>query len=676
MSDFIYRIYILTIALSLFNFSATGAGINTCCANLPKDTTKQDARNPNDGIDFSLNPTSLYLDYKTLSWQAFNHKRFKLTFDITSDESYFEINRVIQKYFDTQIANINFSSLEEQIEAIKISLKDNLPNYISGDDYKKFVNLEKQKQFYALWRANLVNAKNEDQINDIITNGTKEMIQNGLGDLSENLLPFLSMLMIEQKKHHYDKNRVISTKPSSKGIVNSIEILSALQSLDDSQVAGVCRDVHDMSLRMLRSMYRVYLDEKYPGNNYNVDDYVFLQAWVTPSSQHITLVVLDPENTRNLYELDWGRIYSKKEQEGVEIGNMTGTTIRIWQFDAEKKVSRAIDLVKSQCGFLFDNEILTEKERIKINGTYTPDYSSRASFQMDFGKRNKLGLSAGNLNAGQLFFLTSFRGFQHKMKITSFFEYNGTVGLQTMLVDDRERKNKTLPWADWYTSTNLFTSGRYLFNLRTTPISIKNHFFANLFFFSQTEFLVTMSKFHCTDKDETDKLFSSGDGNIWTSWGVEFSYQHPSNNFNTELLLNSRNFLIPTDVRLLSPNPFELIKHASIGKSGNGFTLRCKFRKWLYKVTPEIRYEFNQLGAEFLYLNLKLTKSSLLGNKYFLQTGTFQQLKGLEYYWYSKSRVWINIGLYFIKRKTSISIFTETIKEKFLSFGISFSKNF
>lgn len=661
-----YKIIILFIA-SLFIYSSKAQ------ESLPIDTAKSKTFWQKLNLDFTLKGKSIEFKMSTLPKAALNHNRFLLLSDFTEDYERVELNKSFQQYLDERVSSLKNATIEEQQDLFLTDLEQGRPGYIRQEIYDQILQQTERDRYYSIWRSNLVHVKNEEEMNQNVRQVTREMIQKGMDNLEEDLLPFITMLMMEQKLYHYDKARVVSTEPSSKGIVTSVQILNALSTEYHDVELGVCRDTHDMGLRILRNMYKEYLDAKYPDRNYNVDDYIFLQAWVTPSSQHITLVVLDPENTRDLHELDWGRVYSKKDQEGVEIGNNVGSTIRLWQFDPEKNVSRAVDLVKSQWGLFFDNEILTEDEKVGFNGIYNPDYSSKVSYWMDFSRNSKLGVSTGRLNAGQQFLMGTVRSGTHKGNITRFIEHEGAVGLQMMFVDDFERKTNTMKWADWSQSLNLFNSVRYLSDFKTTPISIKDQFYCNLFFRSQLEFFISFSKFINNDGDTDKKYTSTGDGNIWLNWGAEFMYKHPSDVLKMELRLFSRNFLIPTDVRLLSPDPFELIKHASVENSGEGFLFRTNLKFPKFEIEPEVRYEQNRFDAKFLFNSLKFSYKGKK-NTCFSRLGYFDQLQGMEYYWYNKGRIWFDAGIQLTKSKTQISFSTEMVKNDIAWFGVNFSK--
>lgn len=629
-------------------------------------------------VKFSLNKFLNFNDsvfsfnFQTLANSALNYKRFTLISNHKENHGQFAVNSGMQLYYDEFIPNGVYSGINNQFDAILGSLQHNKSNN-TNEELLEYINtLNKKEILYSLWRANLVNVKDEIGMGENIVKTTTEMMGLGYDNLSEDLLPFITMLMYELKKHHYQTNRVVSTKPEAKGIVTAIQMLNTLSTLDDNIEAGVCRDVHDLGLRILRPMYDVYLDEKYPGNNYNVDDYIFLQAWVTPSSQHVTLVVLDPENTRNYHELDWAKVYKKENQEGIEIGKMVGTTIRLWQYNPEKDVTGAFNILKSQWGIFLDNNVLKPDENWIINGIYNPLYASSANYLFSSGKNSETGLSLAMLNANEKSLTFSYRSGKHYAKLTKYFQYSGVVGFQAMVIDDTQRKSFTMATADWGSAVNFLNTARYISTIKTSPLKITSNFKANMFALSQIELGWSMSYFKSSDIDFNNKLKATGDGNIWLSWGAEFNYNKPKIEF--DLKFGSRNFLIPTDIRLLSPNPFELIKHATIANSSIDILFRAKLTAPTWYFEPEFRYEQNKMDAKFAFYSLKVSKTIKKENYLFIQAGSFNQIQGIEYYWYPKDRFWANTGYQSSNKKFSISIYSEKIQNDFLTFGLNFSK--
>ncbi len=632
----------------------------------PKDTAKTKI-----GRFLNFKDSLFLFNFRTLPSTALNAGRItRLSFHGDNQEQY-KFNSSIQKYFE------EFNNPDNQIlENTYFLLKNNLQSISDNELYTTVANyideLSEKEVLFSIWRKNIVQLETEADMIENIRTSTKEMINLGYDKLEEDLLPFVTMLMWEQKMHHYDKARVISTRKGSKGIVTSIQILNALETLDNNVNAGVCRDVHDMGLRMLRPMLTEYYKEKKTDQDYNVDDYLFLQAWVTPSSQHVTIAVVDPENTRDYYELDWGSVLKKENQEGVEIGKMTGAAVRLWQYQPEKNLTQAFNLLRTQWGTYFDRHFFKNDEDWMFNGIYTPYYASSTDYIVTAGKKSEINISLGMLNAAEKTLSISYRSGTHNFDFAKIFEYSGLLGIQSMIIDDTQRKNAAMAWDEWYSSLNLANSVRYIINLKTKDLEILPNLKANIYALSQIELFLSLSHFKSNDIDFNDKLQGSGDGNIWITWGGNLSYRIKNFEFDTKF--GSRNFLITTDVRLLSPNPFELIRNATVANSGNGILLRSKFDNKNWLIEPEFRYEQNKMDAQFVLYSLKLGKSINPQNHFFMETGYYNQIKGIEYYWYAKSRYWLSLGINSSKKAFDFSLYSELIKNDFITFGLQFNK--
>ena len=663
------KISIQIISLALFiNLQVHYISAQKLEAKQQKDSIKTKNR-LSDFLNF--NASHFNFNFRSLANTALNYKRFTVISDHDTNRIQYKLNSGIQLYFDKFIDIEIYPNLKSSFDTLYSRLQNK--STLNDIELLNIINtVSKREIFHSIWRSNIVHVQTEQEMINHVRQTTMQMMNEGLDDLSNDLLPFITMLMLEEEKHHYEKNRVVSTKPESKGIVTSIQMLNAMATLDEDVDAGVCRDIHDLGLRILRPMYRVYLDEKYPKNDYNVDDYIFLQAWVTPSSQHITLVVLDPENTRNYHELDWGKVLKKENQEGIAIGKMVGTTVRLWQYDPKKNVTGAFNMVKSQWGIFLDSKLLKNDENWMLNGIYNPQYASSTDYILSAGKNSELGISLGMLNSSERLLNFSYRSGAHGSTIAKIFEYKGTVGIQTMIIDDTQRKSYTMPWNEWYSVLNLINSVRYLSKLKTKPLKILPGFRANLYVQSQLEVFLSLSHFKSNDIDFNNQTQGSGDGNIWLTWGADLNYKLSQLNF--DLKFGSRNFLIPTDVRLLSPNPFELIRHATVANSGLGMLARMQYLNKGWGIEPEFRYEQNKMNARFLLYSLKISREIKNKKAFFAKAGAFNQVQGLEYYWYAKSRVWFDFGFESTKKHYNISVHSEAIKNDFLTFGLSFRK--
>ena len=654
---------LLFIGVNSSLFAISGSLSSLCT---PQDTIKSKLSS-----FLNFNDSLFRFQYNSLPQTALNANRIvRLSFHGDNKNEYI-INSSIQKYF-TEISQEQNYNLLRGYETLIFNLAQNNKSNLGNITAQYVAGLQKREILFSVWRNNLLNAETEDEALQNIKESTRTMIRLGYAQAEYDLFPFITMLMWEQRKYHYDKKRIVATNFNAKGVVSSIQILQALKSLDKTIVAGVCRDVHDMGLRLLRPMLEEYFAYKYSDKDYNVDDYLFLQAWVTPSSQHITIAAVDPENPRNYFELDWGSVLKKENQEGVEIGKMIGTTVRLWQYNPNKNITQAFNLIRTQWGTYFDKHFFKKDEDWLFNGIYTPNYFSSSDYIISAGKKSEINLSLAMLNAGEKSFSTSYRSGVHRFSFGGVFKYSGFVGLQTMIIDDTQRKNFTMAWNEWYSSVNWSNSIRYLPEIKTKDLYLFPNFKMYLYGISQIEFFLSLSHFKCNDPEFNDKFNKSGDGNIWLTWGGALNYVH--NNFSFDAKFSSRNFLITTDVRLLSPNPFELIRNATVANSGIGFLIRGGFDNKNWQIQPEFRFEQNKINAKFIFASLKIGKLIGKNNRFIMETGNYNQIKEIEYYWYAKSRYWINAGISSLKKKFNISLRSELIKEDFLSIGIQFNK--
>ncbi|MFZ1805757.1 MAG: hypothetical protein WAU36_00955 [Cyclobacteriaceae bacterium] len=638
---------------------------------ISSDTTKEKKSDANS----SVKERTLSIRYLQLPSASQNFSRFKLISDYTLNEADFHYNRDIQEFISADPNYRNDVSIGEQVNYMNSLAQSPLSNQQPDGFSNSLAPSPMRDAYYGTLRANLVNITTESELDDLISQSTTEMMNSNMGDLSNDLLPFITMLMDEHHVFFYDANRA-QLKPQAKGIVTAVEMLNTMGTLDRTNKLGVCRDTHDMGLRVLRNMYRAYLDKTYPGNNYNVDDYIFLQAWVTPKSQHVTLVVIDPENTRDFHELDWGRVIKKTDQEGVEIGKMVGTAIRLYQFDEKENISAAINLVRSQWGALFDKELFDQNEQWQINGIYSPQYSSEINYRSEIGNGGKLSISAGAMAAQERYLSSTIRSGKHQANITRLLNYDGFGSFQSMYVDDTYRKTNTMMWGNWENSSNVISSARYVAGLKSKKLNITPNLTFHLFAKSQLEAFFTMSNIESDEPEFETGFYTSGDANMWTTWGSELDYQSDSKGFSASLNYIDRRFLIPKDVRLLSPNPGVFLENLTAVRSGQGIQLKGAFHFPKSNIVFDTRFEKDAMKSKFIYGAIEYNAEASKNLQFFTKSGYFQQVDGIEYYWYAKGRLWVNSGVNLLEQKTSFSLFSERIDGGDFSIGVALSKSF
>ena len=133
-------------------------------------------------------------------------------------------------------------------------------------------------------------------------------------------------------------------------------------------------------------MCEVYFEHFYPDKKIDFDEYLFLQSWTTDASQHVTLSLINPLDTKVVYELDWGRVIEKRNISGYNNGRLYGNTFRIWQYNKEKQMSVPIDFKRTQFGKILDEDILTPDEYRQFNGIYDEEYYSNIRYIKNLGK--------------------------------------------------------------------------------------------------------------------------------------------------------------------------------------------------------------------------------------------------------------------------------------------------
>ena len=614
--------------------------------------------------------------FQLLPNAAQSFRRVNLLSDFTKNGTQYEINSSVQRYYD------QYSDYSQETDLLNLSMNltqgiaNELPSYIPAYTQKLIANLNEKDQLYAAWRAQTVHVQSEAELYELTKRNTRQMIDLGYTDLGTDLLPFISVLMQEQHIFHYDPKRVLALDKAALGVVSAIEMLSAMASLDTDNKAGVCRDTHDSGLRIARSMYDEYLQYRYPDADYDVDNYLFLYGWVTPPSQHITLLVIDPTNPRNLHELDWGRVYQKTDQEGASVGNTIGTSLRLFRFDVEKNQSVPFDMIKTQWGLLFDQQVLSDDEFTFINGIYAPLYSNQAEYARQYGRGGVLRLSEGTLNAGQPFSLASFSYRTQQLSMGKLLHFDGLLGIQSMLIEDSERKNYTLSWADWRITINFFNLIRYMANVSTRKFwlnkNLSLHFFAN----ADMDIFLSLAYFDVENGDDLDNSHSNGDGNIWFTYGAKWEYRHPNQKTGANLQLIQRNFLMPSDVRYLSPNPLALLGHARLVNNGKYAQLDLFHSAPKSQSNLLLAMEQDLLLSRFYKIGFK--QAFFFNKQHGIQFSIqkYKQFNGLEYFWYPKERILAQIAFLNRKKNRRISLDTQWIADENLVFGLSFRKTF
>jgi hypothetical protein len=507
--------------------------------------------------------------------------------------------------------------------------------------------VDSKEIFYGAWRNMLVKSTSDAEIRQTMIEGTRQLIGLGYSDLGKDFLPFITGLMEESHMINYDHKRLYPGK-ASRRIVTSVEILNSLGAQDYRVKAGVCRDIHATGRELLKSLSETWYDHFYPGKKIDLDEYIFLQTWTTNKSQHVTISLINPIKTSEVYELDWGRVIEKENITGFNSGRLYGNNYRIWQFNNKNKRTEPIDFKRTQFGKILDEDLLTREEYRQFNGIYDEEFYSDISYEKNTGRSGKMRFSLGTYHPWQKYFLATWYSRTDRKKITGFLNHSNTFALQAALNEDTRKKNFLYPQNDWKSVVSLMTVPRYISSFGMPEYTFGN-FTLETYLKQQVDlfFIVNSFSFYDNINDRQSNGFAvSGDGNITFSNGFNIKYNTRNRLFSSSAGVQARSCLLANDIRNFSPNPSILLPNVKIltpaidvmGNMGFSVNRNCD-------LSIDALLEFTNMDAVLfsgsVTGNIELSEAMILG----ISLGANHQLKGKEYFWYPSDRKWVDISL-------------------------------
>jgi hypothetical protein len=631
----------------LFAFSLAGLSYSQDKRKLPSDTLKR-------------NDLTLRINYRSPDYSGYG-------------DSYKILSNVNEKYEPVEI----FFSLQNHLNEsgyTDSSLNADL-DFAGRSFISPYYQPEEKELFYGVWRNQIIRSSSEADIRHSVTDGTNTMIALGYDDLARDFMPFITSLMEEQQLYNYDPGRTKGFGKAATGIVTSVQLLNAIGSADTRIYAGVCRDVHETGRELLKTMSEVYFGHFYPEKKINFDDYLFLQSWTTNKSQHVTLSMINPLDTKTVYELDWGRVIEKKNIRGYDNGRMFGNNFRIWQFDKEKNRSVPVDFRRTSFGKILDEDLLSSEEYARFNGIYDEESYSSIGLKQSAGKFGHLNSSIGMYNPDQRFFLTSYSFTPAKKKIGGFLYHSGIYAIQAAIQEDTRKRELLYPQWNWQLSSGIMFVPRYISKFETRSFRINKSLAFDLYFEEQFDGFFTIDAFVTREVQGIDKndFSCSGDANLSFSNGINLTYNPPARSLRSVLSLQGRSTLLPNDIRLLSPNPVVIFSHLAFITTGldvisnTSFQINPKNSLSLYGML-----EFTNMNAA-LY-QVSVAEKIKLSEKISLtaSAGSNGQMKGMNYYWYPASKSWISLQLFYLRNSLSFSL--KSVSENKATVNISYFK--
>lgn len=636
-----------------------------CSYSQTSDSTKSADRIPR--LKF-FRDSLISINYRMLPEVEEYAPRYKIINSVNSDYRPIEINYYLQTFIQTQ--NYSDSSLLSSLYLAEENMTSGKVLYSELAPY----NLVNEKiLFFGIWRSQLTKSSSDAEIQQSMIEGTRSLIDLGYSDFGNDFLPFITRLMEEQHNFNYDVTRTDGFGKGSRGIVTSVEILNALGSMDSKNKFGACRDVHETGRFLLKPMCEAYFNHFFPDKKIDFDDYLFLQSWTTNASQHVTLSLINPLNTKVVYELDWGRVIEKTNITGYNNGRLYGNTFRIWQYDKEKQMSVPVDFKRTQFGKILDEDILTPEEYQQFNGIYDEEYYSNIRYLKSMGKYGNLNFSLGGYYPDQKYFLTSYFLNTRKKKVTKFLDHSNTIALQVAIHEDTRKKELLYPQVDWGLATSLMSVPRIISKFETKKIKITNNITFEAYLNQQLDVFIIFNSFHFNDSLKNKEFSHSGDGNLSFSNGINIGYLANDKSFGSSLTFQSRSCLLPKDIRLFSPNPIVLFSNIRfitpaldlISNTVININERNNF-------SVNAMLEFTNKNAILFSgsVSLKIGKSKDI---YFVTSlGMNDQLKGMPYFWYPLSRNRVDFQFNYFSNVLSLSLLA--VPENRPTLNISFRR--
>lgn len=588
----------------------------------------------------------------------------------------FKTNSILTEYFNSKFngqSTISLITLKDSLDADLFTVSNNNLTK-SSKDY--VIGNKEHDIIYSLSQVKLFSSNSEEELNENMKSISRDLIKLGYDDFESDFLPFLARMLSEHRIKYYQEGRIHTFDKDVKGVITPMDIVNAHKDPTTNTKAGACRDLSEFALRMMRQSFQVYYNE-YQQKNYNPDDYIFLQAWTTPSSQHITVLIVDPANPRNGYDLDWGRVYERQNQEGLETPNNVGTDIRLWKFDKNKNHTIPLFLLKTDKGFLLDRNVLNEEELMTFNSSFYKTFYSDARFENPVNKRIYWNVSAGNLSNNTYYALGSFMHKSKKLKIGKYINYYGKAAAQPHYYENTEVQSHLIPWKTWTSSNNFSLLTRYIAKFESKAFDINKNVSFQLVSNSQIYLLLNSSVFNTDDPGEYHKLYKTADGNITSTYGGKLSWTSTNRKIKWDMLYQRRNFLSPKEVRLLSPNPFVLLGNARLVCSANDIVSIISYKMPTNELKLKTIYEYDILRTQLIQNEVTLIHKPSSGKySYLLNIGFNKQISGINYYWYPQNKHWLQLGLHVAKVNSQINFFLCDVKQSQIQAGFSIQKFF
>lgn len=582
--------------------------------------------------------------------------RYHLVSDLSNDKYLIPYNWKIQEVLEIKDRlNLPFAANLDYLRKLFYCK----PNELQKRDDKNLM--------LGLWRTKLVNIQRDEDLPAAIWYGMDYLLPDQKFNWTDYLY-FVTLLMEEHYDYHYDHQRVKPSMPSAGDVLGVADIFKTFRAYDTTSVAGVCRDIHDTGLRLLREMGNAYFSYNYPDKSIDMDDYLYLVSWVTQSSHHVTLIAQNPLSPQQQFELDWGRLIQKENIRGYDHGRNYGNVYRIWQYDKNTDWIRPIDFKKTSLGNLLDQRFYQADEKFRLSGIDPGESYTYASFTRR--KNNAAidlatGKMANDQNFTVLTFLKRWQNNRHFLQTSTAF------ALQALQYNDVNKKNVFFPGYHFSTSQATLVMPRLMAGIQTRPIRFLAKTKLSFFGLASLEGLVNAQHF-ISENQNYAEFTTSGDGGVYCTQGVRVTWPSDDKTQLTTLTLQNRSFVIPKEIRLMTVDPSVLVRNlvwVNIARDLLFDLQRRLSSKYSYAVS--FAAEQTQGNRFFGDVKARISYDANPYHRWSLMVGSFRRISGMDLFWYGPDVDSCVLSLHMGKPKMVFSLAGRRMDNRELNFALS-----
>lgn len=524
----------------------------------------------------------------------------------------------------------------------------------------------------SLWRSRIVNIQNNGELPEAVKYGMAYFLPDQKMQWTDYLY-FVTQLMQEHYSYHYDYKRVKPSMPGAGDVLGITDIFRTFRAYDTTSVAGVCRDIHEVGLRVLREIGNMYIQYHKPSEKSSMDNYLYLVSWVTQSSHHVTLIAYDPLNPSHQYELDWGRLIQKNNIRSYDHGRNYGNVYRVWQYDTKRDWVKPIDFKRTETGNILDQRIYSAEEKMEFRGIDPGESYSLVGTSRQ--KNNStIDLAVGNMANQQDFVVLSFlKRWQNKKH---FVQSSSAFALQAMQVNDVIKKNVLFPGYDFSTSLSTLVMPRFLIKINTRPIRLWYNTELSFYCNNHLEALVNAQYFNSTTSNYAE-FTTSGDIGFYSTQGITLVWPSLKKNNLTRFSLQNRSFVIPKEIRLMTVDPTVFVNNLSwvnIARNLSFQWQRSLSAQYYYQIA--LATEHTQLNHTFGNFKILLAYNAHPNMQWTGTISTFRRLSGTDLFWYGPDQESFILNLLLKKPKLNFSLAGRRFDNNELTIGASIQYQF